>query len=106
MFICRPSSAVGSFAPYLPRSAVTEPFTTYSVTVSCSCSGTERKPRAAWLTPFAVQMFHGLQAEFGENAVPGVTSGPTPRPLLGPPHTAPVAPGSTLSDCWMALFDR
>src|SRR5579859_961718 len=106
MFICRPSSAEGSFAPYLPKSAVTEPFTTYSVTVSCSCSGTDRKPSAAWLTPFAVQMFHGLQAESTAYAVPGVTRGPTPRPLVGPPHTGPFAPGSTLSDSWMAVFDR
>ena len=44
-------------------------------------------------------MFHGVHDEFGEKAVPGVTSGPMPSGLLGPPHTGPVAPGSTFSAC-------
>jgi hypothetical protein len=52
-------------------------------------------------------MFHGTQLEFGEKAVPGVTSGPMPRPLFGPPQTmVPPGPGSTLSDCWMLAFER
>ena len=77
-------------------SPVTEPSTTYSVTVPSSSSGTDRKASAAGVTPFFTQRFQGTQAELTVNPVPWPTSAPLLTGDEGPPHTGPVGPGSTL----------
>ena len=104
-----PDSPLGSLRSYLPRSPVTEPLTTYSVT--CSPDDDQRTvselARRLGVTPFGFHRFHGTQFRLAAKAEPSAYQrSECLRALVRPPPGAAGVPGSTFSDCSIALLLR